>query len=52
MRELRALERLANGGRKLISIESPTERKHLRQHLESIAIDGVLQGNSQAREIG
>ena len=51
MREVRVLERLANGGRALISIESAKERQHLRQTLESIAIDGVLQGDQQTRGI-
>lgn len=50
MREVRMLERLATGGRTLISIESPVERKKIRGQLESIAIDGVLQGDARTRE--
>lgn len=50
MREVRVLERLATGGRTLISIEAPAERRKMRAHLESIATDGVLQGELQTRE--
>jgi hypothetical protein len=48
-RMVRSLERLARGGRAILSIPDAAERTAMRQQLDSIVMDGSLQGDLTMR---